>query len=199
MANGLHGKNLAQSETLCTWRRSFFARNLGRLIHARTRVPGRLGNATSRTPSMYVDEKSDEAIVLAKRLNRGRQLPAETRGGKGLIQGEQPLGGRGSDPEPKYRVDPNNGCASDGATLNRSSYDDGPEGGARCLSSARRDLCGGEEKSSSLPRPLLSGWRRGLAFSPCQICSLRSDWVDPAWHSGMSAEIKHKNWGGING
>jgi hypothetical protein len=22
MANGLHGKNLAQSETLCTWRRS---------------------------------------------------------------------------------------------------------------------------------------------------------------------------------
>ena len=32
---------------------------------------------------------------------------------KGLTQGEQPLGGRGSDTEPKYRVDPNNGCASD--------------------------------------------------------------------------------------
>src|SRR5450432_4708647 len=43
----------------------FFARNLGGLIHARPRVPGRLGKATSRTPSMYVDEKSDEAIVLA--------------------------------------------------------------------------------------------------------------------------------------
>src|SRR5690348_8367470 len=42
----------------------FFARNLGGLIHTRTRVPGRLGKATSRTPSMYVDEKSDEAIVL---------------------------------------------------------------------------------------------------------------------------------------
>ncbi len=28
-----------------------------------------------------------------------------------------------------------------------------PEGGARCVSSARRDLCGGEEQSSSLPRP----------------------------------------------
>ena len=38
----------------------FFARNLGGLIHARTRVPGRLGKATSRTSSMYVDEKSDE-------------------------------------------------------------------------------------------------------------------------------------------
>ena len=30
----------------------FFARNLGGLIHARPRVPGRLGKATSRTPSM---------------------------------------------------------------------------------------------------------------------------------------------------
>src|SRR6267378_2835182 len=77
----------------------FFARNLGGLIHARTRVPGRLGKATSRTPSMYVDEKSVEAIVLAKRLNKGRQLPAE------VVEG-------------------------------RAS----PKGGARCVSSARRDL-----------------------------------------------------------
>jgi hypothetical protein len=38
--------------------------------------------------------------------------PRGSRGGKGLTQGEQPLGGRGSDTEPKYRVDPNNGCAS---------------------------------------------------------------------------------------
>ena len=61
----------------------FFARNLGGLIHARTRVPGRYGKATSRTPSiMYVDEKSDEAIVLAKRLNKGRQLPAEVVEGR---------------------------------------------------------------------------------------------------------------------
>jgi hypothetical protein len=34
---------------------TFFARNLGGLIHARPRVPGWLGKATSRTPSMYVD------------------------------------------------------------------------------------------------------------------------------------------------
>ena len=46
---------------------TFFARNLGGLIHARTRVPGRLGKATSRTPSVYVDEKSNEAILLEKR------------------------------------------------------------------------------------------------------------------------------------
>jgi hypothetical protein len=30
----------------------------------------------------------------------------------GLAQGEQPLGGRGSDTEPKCRVDPNDGCAA---------------------------------------------------------------------------------------
>jgi hypothetical protein len=58
----------------------FFARNLGGLIHARTRVPGRLGKATSRTPSMHVDEKSDEAIVLAKQLNKGAS-PGGSRGG----------------------------------------------------------------------------------------------------------------------
>src|SRR5260370_12401359 len=65
----------------------FFARNRGGIIHARTRVPGRLGKATSRTPSMYVDEKSDEAIVLAKRLNKGRQLPAEVVEGRASPKG----------------------------------------------------------------------------------------------------------------
>ena len=65
----------------------FFARNLGGLIHARTRVPGRLGKATSRTPSMYVDEKSGEAVVLAKRLNKGRQLPAEVVEGRASPKG----------------------------------------------------------------------------------------------------------------
>jgi hypothetical protein len=66
---------------------TFFARNLGGLIHARTRVPGRLGKAKSRTPSMYVDEKSDEAIVLAKRLNKGRQLSAEVVEGRASPKG----------------------------------------------------------------------------------------------------------------
>ena len=66
---------------------TFFARNLGGLIHARTRVPGRLGKATSHTPSMHVDEKSDEAIVLAMRLNKGRQLPAEVVEGRASPKG----------------------------------------------------------------------------------------------------------------
>ena len=49
----------------------FFARNLGGLTRARTCVSGRLGKATSRTPSMYVDEKSDEAILCAgQRMNQ---------------------------------------------------------------------------------------------------------------------------------
>ena len=65
----------------------FFARNLGDLIRARTNLPGRLGKATSRTPSMYVDEKSDEAIVLMKRSNNGRQLPAEVVEGRASPKG----------------------------------------------------------------------------------------------------------------
>ena len=65
----------------------FFARNLGGLIHARTLVPGRLGKATSRTPSMHVDEKSDEAIVPAKRLNKESQLPAEVVEGRASPKG----------------------------------------------------------------------------------------------------------------
>ena len=86
MANGLHGKNLAQSETLCTWRSSlrgtWEVSSMPGLV-----VPGRLGKATSRTPSMHVDEKSDEAIVLAKRLNKGRQLPAEVVEGRASPKG----------------------------------------------------------------------------------------------------------------
>jgi hypothetical protein len=35
-------------------------------------MSGRLGKATSRTPSMHVDEKSDEATVPRKRPNKGR-------------------------------------------------------------------------------------------------------------------------------
>ena len=66
---------------------TFFARNLGGLIHTRTRVLGRLGKATSRTPSMYVDEKSDEAIVPVKRLNKGRQLSAEVVEGRASPKG----------------------------------------------------------------------------------------------------------------
>ena len=66
---------------------TFFARKLGGLIHARTCMPGRLGKATSRTPSMHVDEKSDEVVVPTKRLNKGRQLPAEVVEGRASPKG----------------------------------------------------------------------------------------------------------------
>src|SRR5436309_10760532 len=64
----------------------FFARNLGGLIRARTCAgPAREGN--SRTPSMYADEKSDEAVVPRKRPNKGRQLPAEVVEGRASPKG----------------------------------------------------------------------------------------------------------------
>src|SRR5215831_10718751 len=43
---------------------------------------------------------------------QGEATLGGSRGGKGLTQGEQLLAGRGSDTEPKCRVDPNDGCAA---------------------------------------------------------------------------------------
>jgi hypothetical protein len=95
----------ARGDVLC--------RNLGGLIHARSFVPGRLGKATSHTPSVYVDEKSDEAIVLMKRSNKGRQLPAEVGEGRASPKGNSLTNGRGSDAEPSSHVDSIGGCAPD--------------------------------------------------------------------------------------
>src|SRR5215468_7012828 len=64
-----------------------FVRNLGALIHVRPYVPGRLGKARSRTPSMHVNEKSDEVVVPKKRPNKGRQLLAEVVEGRASPKG----------------------------------------------------------------------------------------------------------------
>src|ERR1700675_3410180 len=65
-------------------------------------------------------------------------------GGKGLTPGEQPTGGRGSDAEPSCHVDPIGGCVPERMWVQAMrAADVRPEGGARCVSSARRDLCGG--------------------------------------------------------
>jgi hypothetical protein len=64
----------------------FFARNLGGLTCARPRAgPAREGR--SRTPSVYVGEKSDEVVVPKKRSNKGRQLPAEIVEGRASPEG----------------------------------------------------------------------------------------------------------------
>ena len=141
MANGLHGKNLAQSETLCTWRSSF-AQNLGGLTRARTCAgPAREGR--SRTPSMYADEKSDEVVVPRKRPNKGRQLPAEVVEGRASPEGN-------SRQAAVVRTLSRDATSIRLAAVRRSACglkpraaDVRPEGGARCVSSARRDLCGG--------------------------------------------------------
>src|SRR5262245_26257370 len=69
----------------------FFARNLGGLTRARTCAgPAREGN--SRTPSMYADEKSDEAILPRKRLNKGWRHPAEVVEGRASPKGNSRQG-----------------------------------------------------------------------------------------------------------
>ena len=64
----------------------FFVRNLGGLTRART-CAGSAREGRSRTPSMYADEKSDEAVIPRKRPNKGRQLPAEVVEGRASPEG----------------------------------------------------------------------------------------------------------------
>jgi len=66
------------------------------------------------------------------------------RGGKGLTQGKQPTGGRGSHTEPRCHLDPIGGCAPDRSRPQaacRLTFDPREEPGASAA--ARRDLCGG--------------------------------------------------------
>src|SRR5712664_4232909 len=104
--------------------------------------PAREGN--SRTPSMYADEKSDEVVVPRKRPNKGRQLPAEVVEGRASPEGN-------SRQAAVVRTLSRAATSIRLAAVRRSALwfhavratDVRPEGGARCVSSARRDLCGG--------------------------------------------------------
>src|SRR5262245_38650152 len=141
MANGSHEKNLAQSETLCTWRSSL--RGTWEVSPVPGLVPGRLGKANSRTPSMYADEKSDEAVVPRKRPNKGRQFRRRSwREGPHQRGTDDRRPWFGLCAEIPRRADWRL-CAELRASPHRLLADVRPEGGARCVSSARRDLCGG--------------------------------------------------------
>src|SRR5207253_5823597 len=70
---------------------------------------------TATTPDSHPDCRALLIQIVALHEEATEQRKATSgggRGGKGLTQGEQPLGGRGSDTEPKCRVDPNDGFAS---------------------------------------------------------------------------------------
>src|SRR5215510_4086154 len=125
----------------------FFARNLGGLTRARTRAgPAREGR--SRTPSMYADEKSDEVVVPRKRSNKGRQLPAEVVEGRASPEGNSRQAAvvrTLSRATTAIRLAAVRWCA---CGFKLRAADVRPEGGARCVSSARRDLCGGRSVMS---------------------------------------------------
>jgi hypothetical protein len=123
----------------------FFARKLGDLIRVRT-CAGPAREGTSLTPSMNADEKSDEVVVPRKRSNKGGQLPAEVAEGRASPEGN-------SRHAAVVRALSRDGCdwwlcAGGDAVSNRVPADVRPKGGARCVSSARRDLRGGRSVMS---------------------------------------------------
>ncbi len=150
IAYWLGWENLAQSETLRTWRSSL--RNLGGLTCARPRAgPAREGR--SRTPSVYVGEKSDEVVVPKKRSNKGRQLPAEIVEGRASPEGNSR---QAAVVRTLSRVATSIRLAAvrrraRGFTVCRLTFDPREEPGALA---AHAGICaGGGEQSSSLPRP----------------------------------------------
>src|SRR5215467_10272712 len=147
----------------------FFARNLGGLTRARTRAgPAREGR--SRTPSMYADEKSDEVVVPRKRSNKGRQLPAEVVEGRASPEGNSRQAAvvrTLSRATTAIRLAAVRWCA---CGFKLRAADVRPEGGARCVSSARRDLCGGHSVMSVPTATIRSG--TGLQASNPQLSGL---------------------------
>jgi hypothetical protein len=89
MANGLHGKNLAQSETLCTWRSSLHGTWEVSSVLGRQAGPVHEGN--SRTMNMHADENSDGVIVPEKRPNKEGLPSAEA------VEGRTPPKGNGGE------------------------------------------------------------------------------------------------------
>ena len=78
-----------------------------------------------------------------KRSNKGRQLPAEDVEGRASPKGN---GGQTAAVRTQSRVAASIRLAAVRRTadgFNPLAADVRPEGGARCVSSARRDLCGG--------------------------------------------------------
>jgi hypothetical protein len=131
----------------------FFARNLGGLTRARTRAgPAREGR--SRTPSMYADEKSDEVVVPRKRSNKGRQLPAEVVEGRASPEGNSRQAAvvrTLSRAATSIRLAAVRRSACGSKPCVPPTFDPREEPGALA---AHAGICaGGEEQSSSLPRP----------------------------------------------
>ncbi len=103
--------------------------------------PAREGN--SRTPSMYADEKSDEAVVPRKRPNKGRQLPAEVVEGRASPKGNSRQAAvvrtlSRDTTSIRLAAVRRTACGFKTACRRRST-----RGRSPCVSSARRDLCGG--------------------------------------------------------
>jgi hypothetical protein len=131
----------------------FFARNLGGLTRARTCAgPAREGN--SHTPSMYADEKSDEVVVPRKRSNNGKQLPAEVVEGRASPEGNSRQAAvvrTLSRVTTSIRLAAVRRSACGSQTACPPTFDPREEPGALA---AHAGICaGGEEQSSSLPRP----------------------------------------------
>ena len=148
------------------------------------RIFGPAREGISRTPSMHVDEKSDEVTVPRKRPNKGRQLPAEVVEGRASPEGNSR---QTAVVRTLSRVATSIRLAAVRRTADGAKpfvTDVRPEGGARCVSSARRDLCGG--RGAILVPTATDGFGMSLRIAasmtlPCSISSGDHIGIIPSW------------------
>src|ERR1700682_735151 len=142
----------------------------GLIPRCRSRV-GAAREGNSRTPSMYADEKLDEVVVPRKRPNKGRQLPAEVVEGRASPEGnsrQAAVGRTLSRAATSIRLAAVRRSACGFKPCAPPTFDPREEPGAVA---ALAGICaGGEEKSSSLPRPSAApgGNVANGAFEPYQ-------------------------------
>src|SRR5437773_889723 len=138
---------------MCTWLRPFVGTWEISLVSGAHAGPAHAGD--SRTMGMYANEKSDGCIVPVK----PRTMPSDIGGGDGggtaagRGEGElrrMPRTQRRNRHVTEAAASPRIGAAWVPNTPKADHVR--PETGARCGKAARRDLRGGQEQSSSLPR-----------------------------------------------
>src|SRR3984893_16123841 len=134
-------------------------------------------------------ERSRRSDLVLRRCRLLREAtPGRSRGGKGLPQGEQPLGGRGSDTEPKCRVDPNNGCASDDERhqiAHHTTSDPRDEPGALA---AHAGICAGGRGEILVPTATLGAPPKHISFPLAPTSTKCRAWtaiLSEPWGAGM--------------
>ena len=193
------GMDLAQSETPCTWRRPLCGTwEASCRPQPRRAVPGQSGKLEAERSPAGRYEESDDCIVPRK----PRTKPSDIGGGDG---GGKAVGRRKGTLLRMSRTQSRNWHVTEaarpriGAGAAQAPMADHvrPSTGARCVSSARRDLCGGE-RGNLPPTATVNGYGAGRSVVCIGLSDTCRDGVAAAGSVGRCrTSLRGGNRGGI--